>query len=207
MGSLPMLAFFPMVLSPAKTLPVPAAEESRSPALEREIGAERGLVCAVIARMLRERRDHPDVEDVASECLRRAIENASSRKGPLRPWLLGIARHVTLDRIRFRRRERARFEQTPPTADESAPNAIDRAAADVTPADEAIEARERAESLRAALARLPEGQRRALELFHLESLDYQEISKRLNVPLGTVATWILRGRRTLADTLGKGETS
>jgi len=207
-----MLAFFPMVLSPAKSLPVPAAEEPRARSaddaeVERAIGAERGLAIAVIARMLREPHDHPDVEDVASECLRRAIENASSRKGPLRPWLLGIARHVTLDRIRSRRRERARFEHERPNADDSSPGAIDRAAADVTPADEAIEARERAESLRGALSKLPEGQRRALELFHLESLDYQEISKRLNVPLGTVATWILRGRKTLAETLGKGEAS
>ena len=197
-----MLAFLPMVFAHDKPTVAPAgvaASESRA------IGAERALVVSVVARMLRESHDHADVEDAVSECMRRAIENASSRKGPLRPWLLGIARHVVLDRIRARRTERARFEHERPSDDDSSPRALDRAASDATPADEALEAKERAAALQQALTKLPEGQRRALELFHLESLDYQEISRRLDVPLGTVATWILRGRKTLATTLGQGE--
>jgi RNA polymerase sigma-70 factor (ECF subfamily) len=48
---------------------------------------------------------------------------------------------------------------------------------------------------------LPEGQRKALTMFHLDGLEYQEIAKRLEVPLGTVATWVNRGRRTMAASL------
>ena len=51
------------------------------------------------------------------------------------------------------------------------------------------------------MATLPEGPRKALELFHLDGLGYQQIAERLGVPLGTVATWVTRGRRALAEAL------
>ena len=38
-------------------------------------------------------------------------------------------------------------------------------------------------------------------MFHLEGLEYQEIAARLEVPLGTIATWVSRGRRAMATTL------
>ena len=41
----------------------------------------------------------------------------------------------------------------------------------------------------------------ALVLFHVDGLGYQEIAARLDVPLGTVATWVTRARRALAEAL------
>ena len=51
------------------------------------------------------------------------------------------------------------------------------------------------------MQKLADGPRKALELFHLEGLAYQEISRRLGVPLGTVATWVTRGRKAMAEAL------
>src|SRR4029079_13843005 len=69
----------------------------------REQTAElRPVVRAVVACVLRERPDHADVEDCTSEALRRALESTSQAKGPVRPWVLGIARHVALDTLRAR---------------------------------------------------------------------------------------------------------
>src|ERR1700747_1432479 len=67
-------------------------------------------VRAVVAAILRLGRDHPDVDDCTHEALRRAIEGRRRlREGePLRPWVAGIARHVALDALRARRRQRAR---------------------------------------------------------------------------------------------------
>jgi RNA polymerase sigma-70 factor (ECF subfamily) len=48
---------------------------------------------------------------------------------------------------------------------------------------------------------LPDGPRNALQLFHMEGLSYQEIAGRLEVPLGTVATWVTRGRKAMAEAL------
>lgn len=49
------------------------------------------------------------------------------------------------------------------------------------------------------LAELPESQRQALTLFYLEERSYKEVSAALGVPMGTVKTWICRGRRALVE--------
>ena len=40
-------------------------------------------------------------------------------------------------------------------------------------------------------------------MFHLEGLGYQEIAVRLEVPLGTVATWVMRGRKAVASAVAE----
>lgn len=159
----------------------------------------RPVVRAVVACILRERPDHADVEDATNEALRRAIEGEHSVRGPLRPWLLGIARHVALDVLRTRQKQRAREADTADTS--SAATMIDHLADPGAGADEQIEAAERAARVRRVLATLPPGPRNALELFHLGGLPYLEIAKRLDVPLGTVATWVTRGRKAMAEAL------
>jgi RNA polymerase sigma-70 factor, ECF subfamily len=78
---------------------------------------------------------------------------------------------------------------------------IDRLVDPGTPPDEAIEKEERAQRVRRVLDRLPDGPRKALEAFHMRGLSYQEVAKEMNVPLGTVATWVTRGRRAMAEAL------
>ncbi len=171
-------------------------------AVRKEAADLRPIVRALVACVLRERPDHADVEDCTSEALRRALESSTQARGPLRPWMLGIARHVALDTLRARQKARAR---TAVTAREDAPSSasaiLDRLADPAAPADEQMVAGERAARVRRVLARLPEGPRAALQLFHMEGLGYQEIATRLGVPLGTVATWVTRGRKAMAEAL------
>jgi RNA polymerase sigma-70 factor (ECF subfamily) len=168
--------------------------------LREQAGALRPLVRAVVACVLRERVDHADVEDCTSEAIRRALESQSQARGPLRPWVLGIARHVALDTLRVRQKQRARNADLPEDAS-SATAIVERLADPTAAADEQLELAERATRVRRVMQTLPEGPRTALELFHLEGLAYQEISRRLNVPLGTVATWVARGRKAMAEAL------
>jgi RNA polymerase sigma-70 factor (ECF subfamily) len=49
------------------------------------------------------------------------------------------------------------------------------------------------------LAELPESQRQALTLFYLEERSYKEVAAALGAPMGTVKTWICRGRRALVE--------
>jgi RNA polymerase sigma-70 factor (ECF subfamily) len=44
-------------------------------------------------------------------------------------------------------------------------------------------------------------------MFHMEGLQYQEIAARLGVPLGTVATWVMRARKSVAASVGVQEES
>lgn len=168
-------------------------------ALHAEAGELRLVVRAVVAAILRERYDHPDVEDCTNEALRRALE--SSARGPARPWVIGIARHVALDAIRARQRARVRDVPEPPPSSTGA--LVERLADPGASADEQIEHVERDARVRQVMAMLPEGPRRALEMFHLEGASYQEIARRLAVPIGTVATWVTRGRKAMADALAQ----
>ncbi|AKV03256.1 RNA polymerase sigma-70 factor [Labilithrix luteola] len=182
-----------------------AAAPAKAPERELETAALRPLVRAVVACVLREAADHPDVQDCTNEAMRRALESSATARGPLRPWLLGVARHVALDTLRARQKQRARNVDMPDdTASESQlahRHVVERLVDPAAGADEQLELRERALRVRRVLASLPEGPRTALSLFHLEGLSYQEIAARLDVPLGTVATWVTRGRKAMAEAL------
>jgi RNA polymerase sigma-70 factor (ECF subfamily) len=64
---------------------------------------------------------------------------------------------------------------------------------------------ERARRIRSALDGLAPPQRQAMLLFHVEGEGYQRIAEKLGVPMGTVATWLSRGRRSLAEALAEME--
>jgi RNA polymerase sigma-70 factor, ECF subfamily len=187
-------------------MPAPATTPDRGDsrafgAATAELGPH---VRAVVAAVLGVGRDHPDVDDCAHEALRRAIEGRKRlRDGePLRPWVTGIARHVALDALRARRRQRERIATARPDEDGNVPDLVENVPdAGPTPFERMADA-ERREVVTKAVASLPEGQRKALTLFHMEGLQYQEIAVRLGVPLGTVATWVTRARARLAETLG-----
>ena len=160
--------------------------------------ALRPVVAAAVAHLLRLPRSHPDVEDCASEALPRALEGRGRLRAgePLRPWLLGIARHVALDALRERKRL-ARVTGSPGDGSEQELDLPDPAPLQ----DERFEHAARAASVQRALATLPDSQRRALRLFHDEGIGYRAIAERLEVPIGTVCTWIARARQTLARAL------
>ena len=179
------------------------------PSVDSDLGALAPLVRAVIAAVLHENRQHADVEDCASETMRRAIEGkARLRAGePLRPWVIGIARHVALDALRARKRQSLRRAREPQGGDDERPPLYEELP-DPSPGpfDRFAKAQQH-ETIRRAMNDLPEGQRKALTMFHVDGYGYEEIAGKLDVPLGTVATWVSRGRRAMAAALGAGGES
>jgi len=154
----------------------------------------------LVAYVLGARPHEVDVEDCTSEVFRRALESEEKRQpdAPLRPWVLGIARNVALDARRTRARTLRRSELR--AADDEAQPALERVP-DTGPApDDQAALAQRRVRLQGALATLPDEQRRAL-FFHAEGLGYCEIAERMAVPMGTVCTWISRGRKGLASAL------
>ena len=167
----------------------------------------RTAVRALIAHVLGVGLGHADVEDCTNEALRRALEghNRLQPGAALRPWLLGIARHVALDARRARLRA-LRRDASPEPGDEDGKAALDRVETALPDPHEQAELAERTARVQAAFGLLPTAQRQALSL-HAEGLGYREISAELNVPIGTVCTWIARGRQTLARHLGETEAT
>jgi len=64
-----------------------------------------------------------------------------------------------------------------------------------------LERRERERRLSQAIARLPEGHRAIILMFHVEMLSYEEVAQRLNLPLGTVKSRLNRARSALRSVL------
>ena len=102
-------------------------------------------------------------------------------------WLLGIARNVCLSRFESAGR-RGRLELVCDPVD------LERSAAPQGRSDELI-------GIEAALARLPEQQRRAVLLRDWRGLSYEEVATQLGVSLANAESLIFRGRRTLAELL------
>jgi RNA polymerase sigma-70 factor (ECF subfamily) len=182
--------------APPSLSPAPAQLSDQAEALQ-------SVVRALIAHVLREPRSHPDVEDGVHEVFRRALEGgARVRPGePIRPWVLGIARHVAIDSLRSRGRVAARQARAQRNETGELRDAVDGLADPGPGPDSVVERTDRARRIAEAMDKLPAEQRDALLRFHVEGLGYREIAAELGVPVGTVGTWINRGRRNLAAAL------
>ncbi|HEY7539840.1 MAG TPA: sigma-70 family RNA polymerase sigma factor [Methylomirabilota bacterium] len=131
-----------------------------------------------------------DAEDLAQDTFVRAFVHFErfDPERPVLPWLIAIARRLCLDLLR----RRAVAAKIPAMA-------IDI----VTMSGPEIEAstREQLRHLDRALADLEEGPREAIILFHVDQMSYRDIAAALEVPMGTVMTWLHRGRAQLRATL------
>ena len=195
-----MVAAFPSALLCSRALvpEPPASDEGWAAAAARgDPGAFGRLVqrhgARVHALCRRLLADSEEARDAAQEAFARAYEALSSYDGalPFLPWLLRIARNHCLDALRRRAARRA-----------VAPAAAEVDLVDpVRPADEALAGAEAGRALWSALARLPEPQREALVLHHMEQLPTREVAAVLGVPHGTVLTWLHRGRHRLREEL------
>lgn len=142
-----------------------------------------------------------DAEEAVSDAFVQAWNSAGSfdaSRGSVSAWIAMIARSRALDRVRARSRRGAATERAAAADDEGLAAAV----SEVGPApDAAAEAADTRGRIKAALAELPEPQRRALEMAYFDGLSHSEIAQALNEPLGTVKTRIRAGLDKLRSTL------
>ena len=127
--------------------------------------------------------DPHDAEEAAQEAFVRAWRHAEvyePARGRVGPWLLTIARNVAVDARRMRRAV---------PVNPSARMFLERASDEAGP-DERGFGDEEARRVRAAIAALPDEQRRALVLAALCGRTAREISELEHAPLGTIKTRI-----------------
>ena len=72
-------------------------------------------------------------------------------------------------------------------------------------ADEQLERAQLARTLDAAVQRLPDRYREVVHLFHVEQMSYKEIASVMEIPIGTVMTWLHRARAQLRSSLSHRE--
>lgn len=136
-------------------------------------------------------QDREDAQDLTQEVLIRtvrAIDSLDDRR-PLWPWLRRVTTNLALTLLR-RRTGHLSLEQLPEAA---------------LPPDAAAEPAWTLIDLKEALAELPPLWRVVLTLRHQEDLSYEEIARLTDLPVGTVKTYLFRGRRMLRAKLAAHE--
>jgi RNA polymerase sigma-70 factor (ECF subfamily) len=159
-------------------------------------GAARVLTARLLPRALghaaRVLGDRTEAEDVAQEAMLRLWRAAGDwrQDGAAQPatWLYRVVANLCVDRLR--RSGRADPLGDPDAMADAAPGVLD-----------GLMAAERMAALDAALARLPERQRQAVVLRHIEGLSNPEIAAILDVGVEAVESLTARGRRALAAAL------
>lgn len=145
-------------------------------------------VLGYAARMLG--GDRAEAEDVTQEAMLRLWKIAPDwRQGEAKvtTWLFRVASNLCTDRLRKRRNVDIDSVAEP---EDDAPGAV----AGLMEAD-------RARALDGALAQLPDRQREAVVLRHLEGLTNPEIADAMEISVEAVESLTARGKRTLAGLL------
>jgi RNA polymerase sigma-70 factor (ECF subfamily) len=129
-------------------------------------------------------------EDVLQESFLNIWRSAGDYRASLSPpmaWMGLIVRSRGLDFLRRRAAERSHVTQE-----------IDEVMADTLAGDsscpmETAQASEQAWALHQCLGKLENSHREVVSLAYLRDLSHSELAQKLQLPLGTVKTWIRRG--------------
>ncbi len=146
--------------------------------------------------------DHHAAQEVTLDVYTRVWEQArrfDAARGSVEAWMLTLAHHHAIDRLRSRRRQAEREQPLLPEVDFADPRPDPETTS--TDADEA-------RRVRRALQSIPEEQRRAILAAYFGGLSHSEVAAALGLPLGTVKTRIRSGLAALRRNLaGVGEPS
>lgn len=160
-------------------------------ALRSVYDATHAKLFGVVLRICGERQAAEDVlQDVYLTIWRRAGAFDPGRASPI-TWMATIARNRAIDRVRSSAIRRTEPEEAAVAVADDAPLA-----------PELITQAQTATRLHICLETLEDRQQAAIRTAFFDGLTYAELADRLEVPLGTVKSWIRRGMLKLKECLG-----
>ena len=181
---------------------VALAQQGRESAFRELIRRYERPVFSLIFRMV---RDRELAEDLSQDTFVKVL-NHIDRYRPefkLSSWLFKIANNVAIDHLRRRQLDTVSMSGSPhaETTEAIEATSFDIVAQQESALDE-MEARELGSAIEQAIARLRPEYRSCIMLRHVEGRSYEEIAATLDLPLGTVKTYIHRARHELRRALG-----
>ena len=180
---------------------VKLAQQGREAAFRELLRRYERPVFSLIFRMVRDREIS---EDLAQDTFIKVL-NHIDRYRPefkLSSWLFKIANNVAIDHLRKRHLETVSIDGSPHAASaaEAEASSIDVVERGETALEE-LESRELGAAIEQAIGRLRPEYRSCIMLRHVEGRSYEEIAATLDLPLGTVKTYIHRARHELRRAL------
>jgi len=141
--------------------------------------------------------DGPSAEDVVQEALLtvwRQADRIDSARGRLTSFVMTVVHHKAIDALRSKRGQQARQVS------------VDFAEVEKTGADFSDRVLQSIASgeVREALSKLPEDQRRPIQMAYYEGLTHLEIAEALRLPLGTVKSRLRLGLEKMRAVIRTG---
>jgi|Laugresu1bdmlbsd_1035121.scaffolds.fasta_scaffold14979_2 RNA polymerase sigma-70 factor (ECF subfamily) len=153
----------------------------------------------IFANVLKLVRSIDDADDIVQDTFLKAFNalHSYNQTFPFPAWLYKIASNTCIDYFRRKRIRPISIEH------------INREGGDIydiipdksTPIDVNIINNETKEELLKAVEQLPLRFKQCIQLRHFEELSYEEISIKMNLPLGTVKITLFRARKMLLNML------
>lgn len=180
---------------------VALARDGREAAYRELIHRYERPVFSLIFRMV---RDRALAEDLAQDTFVKVLNALESYRPEYKfsSWIFKIANNVAIDQLRRRELDTLSLDGAPDARTQEEVEATALQAVDRTesPLSE-LESRELGGIIEQAIAKLRPEYRSCILLRHVEGRSYEEIAEALDLPLGTVKTYIHRARHELREFL------
>ncbi len=177
------------------------AQQGRETAFRELVRRYERPVFSLVFRMV---RDSATAEDLAQDTFIKVLNHIDKYRPEFKfsSWLFKIANNVAIDHLRRRHLDTISMD--------GAPNAATAADIEATSFDiadhsesalDVMEAKELGSAIERAIGGLRPEYRACIMLRHVEGRSYEEIAATLDLPLGTVKTYIHRARHQLREAL------
>lgn len=163
--------------------------QGKKGAFEELIQTYKRLVMHIVFRMIHHSSDR---EDICQDVFLKIFQNLSSfrQEAKLSTWIGRIAYNSCLNHIEKKKAPLLEDYWRPEQ------NWEDIEGSTTSPA-EAAELSELNAKVQAEMEKMPANHRTALTLFHVDGLGYEEIAEVMNLPEGTVKSYLFRARQFL----------
>lgn len=176
---------------------VALAQQGRERAFRELVRRYERPVFSLVYRMV---RDREAAEDLAQDSFVKVLNHIDRYRPEFKfsSWIFKIANNVAIDYLRKRQVDTVSMDGSPHagSAAEIEASSFEVASRGETALDE-LEAREIGTAIERAIAKLRPEYRACIMLRHIEGRSYEEIAATLDLPLGTVKTYIHRARNEL----------
>ena len=148
------------------------------------------LAPVVYAQAFRMLGDRAEAEDITQDSLLRlwhAAPDWQVGQAKVTTWLYRVTSNLCIDKMRKRNRQSS--------------DAVPEMPDDGPDIERRLQDRARAQALRAALSDLPDRQKQAMVLRHLEGLSNPDVAQIMQISVEAAESLMSRGKRRLADAL------